>query len=177
MIELIQGIDTSRILSWLEKDIAPRLTPDKSNYAKNRMRAWLRTEPPLGNTQPFRPGIPMSDPMWARLQEIVSWKFDYCLVTYSGMTEAIGITPHRDASYADWEALGLNVSGTCRFSYWNDRLSFGRGPSSETCPFPGNPSNVIDLVPGDLVRFNCKNVHSAEPSANRWNMNFWKKKG
>jgi len=168
MIKIEKQIDTSNLLKWLET-LKPCLTSDVSNYAVGRQRLWLKVEPPLGN-QPYKPGFPINDKIWERLQEIIEWKFDYCLVTYSG-DDAIGIRPHRDSSYADYEAMGLNISGTCKFSYWNSRKSFGFSKSTEP-----NEFIVLDLKPGDLIRFNCKNLHSAEPSPDRWNMNFWKKK-
>jgi hypothetical protein len=176
VIELRQGIETRGILAWLEKSVFNHLTHDVSSYARGRNRAWLRIEPPLGPTQSYREGLFVSDPIWYRLQEIINWEFDYCLVTFSGREIPIGIAPHRDSSYADFEAYGLNVSGNCKFSYWNDRESFSSSPSTGKFPLPGPPSHVLNLLPGDLVRFNCKNVHAAEPSINRWNMNFWKKK-
>lgn len=176
MIEVISGIETIAIEKWLVKSITPHLRPDVSNYAKGRMRAWLRTEPPLSTKQQTKSGIEVSDKIWNRLQEIINWSFDYCLVTYSGNEVAIGISPHRDSSFAAYEAMGLNVSGTCRFSYWNERNGFDATKPTNKFPVEGPPSHVVELKPGDLVRFNCKNVHAAEPSTNRWNMNFWKRK-
>lgn len=72
VIELRQNIDTSRILSWITKEIKPKLVPDVSNYAKGRMRAWLRIEPPLSPTQGHKSGIEVSDAIWDRLQEIIN---------------------------------------------------------------------------------------------------------
>ncbi len=185
MIEITQiPLKTiQKLQAWLEKDIAPHLKSDVSTYARGRQRVWLRTEPLLKSTRLSHPGsvrtipgLEIPDKYWNRLQEIINWKFDYCLVTYSGKENPIGISPHRDASYADYGAMGLNVSGHCLFSYWNDRDSFGKSESTGKWPYPGHPTCVIALSPGDLVRFNCKNVHSAEPGPDRWNMNFWKKK-
>jgi hypothetical protein len=177
VIEVKHGIKTDAILKWLEYFVVGSLRPDVSNYAKGRLRTWIRTEPPLSPKAKERPGeIDITDKLWTRLEDIIEWKFDYCLVTYSGSVKAIGITPHRDSSFAAYEAMGLNVSGTCKFRYWNERNGFDAVKPTNSFP-PNEPaSHVFDLVPGDLVRFNCKNVHSAEPSIDRWNMNFWKKK-
>jgi len=87
----------------------------------------------------------------------------------------IASTPHRDARYADYEAVGLNVSSTCEFRYWEGRQSFGKSRSVvEHTPSVDPPTHTLKLQPGDCVRFNCKNFHSASPFVDRWNINFWR---
>lgn len=172
----LEPVTVERLHKWLERHVRPALTPDVSNYAKGRQRCWLGVEPPLGPTQPFRKGLEIPEDRWHRLQELIDWQFDYCLVTYSGDVVPVGITPHRDASYADYEAYGLNVVGTCRFSYWEDRMGFGYTQKRSGIKYDDPPSHVVDLTPGQVTRFNCKNLHAAEPSPQRWGMNFWRAK-
>lgn len=178
MIEIARKIpNPENIEQWLLAHVKAHLRPDVSNYAKDRLRKWLRIEPPLSPSRPYLPGLPVQDAVWDRLKELIEWDFDYCLVTYSGDEKAIGIDPHRDAGYADYEAYGLHICGECRFDYWMGRPTFGYGPSSqEHDPRKDDPTHSLVLVPGDLVRFNCKNLHSAAPGVKRWNLNFWKKK-
>jgi hypothetical protein len=174
MIEVLNYYDTTKMVTWLERDIKPFLTNDVSSYARGRARAWLGTEPML--FAPFKdvPAVQVHSTILPRLREIIDWDFHYCLVTFSG-ERATGISPHRDAGYADYEAYGLNIIGDCTFSYWNDRRYFGQGPSSGLAPATSPPTDVLKLQEGHIFHFNCKNLHSAEPSPNRWGMNFWRR--
>lgn len=178
MIEIVKTLDVdtlSKLQAWLEGIIRPNLKLDVSNYAKGRKTLWLRYEPQLNSSQVHQ-GFPVSDGIWNRLQELIEWRFDYCLITNSG-SESTGIAPHRDASYASYEAYGLNVNGECEFYYWESRKSFGYSKASITLDAKvDRPTHKLVLKPGDVVHFNSKNEHSAIPSPNRWNVNFWRKK-
>lgn len=174
MIEVVRQVDPGPIQAWLETYIRPSLTPDVSNYAKGRLRCWLGWEPMLYAPFTSKPAVPTRDETWLWLQDALSIRFDYCLVTWSG-PDATGILPHRDAGYADYEAWGWHVNGDCRFDYWNDRQSFYAAMSSGEAPSDGPPTHQLGLRPGDLVRFNCKNTHAATPSVGRWNLNFWRR--
>lgn len=178
MIEIMKAsCDTTKLTAWLETTVRKHLKPDVSNYAKGRLRAWLRIEPSLSDPTKTYKGVPVSEKEWTRLQEIARFPFDFCLATYSGDETATGISPHRDAGYADFEAWGLNVSGECLFNYWMGRESFGRSTNKrELDPTKDDPTHSMILSPGDLVRFNCKNLHSASPGIKRWNLNFWRSK-
>ena len=174
MIEVYNIGELKDLTAWLEQYVKPRLGSDISGYARGRRRAWLGIEPALTDSYKAKPGLPLTTAIQERLTELISWHFDYALVTYSD-EQAIGITPHRDAKYADYEARGLNVSGTCQFDYWNGRQGFGRSPNKqEFNPKVDPPTHSYQLVPGSVVRFNCKNLHAATPSACRWNINFWR---
>lgn len=172
MIEIARQVDPTGVLAWLNRYMGPYLSQDVSNYAKGRLRCWLDVEPDLRAPYASRPAAPCADETWAWLEAAIGERFDYCLITYSG-PDAQGILPHRDAGYADYEAWGWHVSGECRFDYWNDRQSFGRGPSTGVLSH-GPATHSVQLRPGDLVHFNCKNQHTATPGAHRWNLNFWR---
>lgn len=161
MISKLAPVDPTMVVPWLEARVRPFLKPDVSNYAKGRMRAWIGTEPSLHRAFPPKPGIDVSDEEWAWLQGLLAFPFDYALVTWSG-AEATGILPHRDAGYAAPVALGWNLSGTCRFDYFEEET--------------GSPSHSLALMAGDVIRFDCKKRHAAQPSANRWGMNLWRAK-
>jgi hypothetical protein len=177
MIVITHNIgDTTNLRGWLETHIRNNLRPDVSNYAKGRLRVWLDDEPSLTANVRISQGLRIPAGIRQRLRDLIKWDFDYALVTYSGDFEAIGIKPHRDARYADYEAVGLNVSGTCRFDYWAGRQSFGKSPNLiEYDPRYDAPTDCLNLAAGDVVKFNCKNLHSATPSKKRWNINFWRK--
>jgi len=176
MIEVFKQIpEHARIADWLRTYVVPHMTPDVSNYAKGRMRVWLGQEPSLSAQPTNKPGLPLSSEARAGLVKLLGWGFDYALVTNSA-ADATGILPHRDAGFADYEALGFNVCGTCTFKYWNSRQCFGRGPVTiELSPFDP-PTHVLTLNPGDVIRFNCKNLHAAYPNPDRLCINFWKRK-
>jgi hypothetical protein len=159
----------------LTRKLHPLLSEDPSGYAKGRLRVWLGTEPSLSDPKVSRPGLPLSDTVRSILESLIGWRFDYCLVTCSGSRSA-GILPHRDASFADYEAFGLNLVGEATFSYWNDRQSFGKSGGTGLAPSSGPPTHVIQMTPGTLVRFNCKNVHACSPGPDRWGLNFWRAK-
>lgn len=175
MIEIARRVpNAGKIAAWLDQAVRGHLRPDVSRYAAGRMRAWLNVEPSLTSPTTFSRGVPVGEKVWDRLKEVTGLDFDYCLATYSGDESPIGITPHRDAGFAEFEAWGLNVSGECEFRYWMTKESFGR--SRDTLPETESPTHTLVLKPGDLVRFNCKNRHAATPGTGRWNLNFWRAK-
>lgn len=177
MIEIAKKIpNVNKIENWLETYIRKYLKPDVSNYAKGRLRTWLNKEPSLSSPTKIYEGTQVNEKVLKRLAELIEWDFDFCLVTYSG-DDAIGISPHRDASYADYEAYALHISGECKFDYWMGREEFGKSPNKKEFNIKAEePTHSLILSPGDLVHFNCKNVHAASPSARRWNANFWRSK-
>ncbi len=190
MIEICgQLANVDRLAAWLEKIVRPALRPDVSNYAKGRLRVWLGEEPMLVAPFNTRPGLAVAENVVTRLKELVEWDYDFCLVTYSGDRTAVGITPHMDAGYADFEARSIHVTGECRFDYWCNRESFGKGPKIggfdldrqtyqvlDRLGEEAEPTHALNLAPGSIVRFNCKDPHAATPGLKRWNLNFWRRK-
>ncbi len=167
MITLVNTLaNAEQITAWLERSIRPHLRTDVSSYARGRLRAWLGKEPTLTSPTRLLPGTPVDTRILHRLEELIGWRFDYCLATYSGDQNATGISPHRDASFADFEAYGLHLSGECRFDYWEARDANANKPASTS----------LFLQPGQLLRFNCKHLHAATPGLQRWNLNFWRTK-
>jgi len=161
---------------WLEAEVKPQLTGDVSNYSKGRPRCWLRIEPGLISKIKDQPGVHTPNEYWEFLEWITGWRFDYCLVTYSGDETPVGITPHRDSGFADYEAYGLNITSTSEFRYWNARNSFGFSHPVRELTAYDPPTHVVEQTPGMVTRFNCKNIHAAIPQPKRWAMNFWRKK-
>lgn len=155
-----------KIEAWLESFVRAKLTPTISNYAKGRLECWLNIRPSLTTPIEHFKGLIVPEPIVLRIKELISWDFDYCLVTYSGDEKPAGILPHRDASYADYEAMSLNVSGQCKFDWWINRNAISASREFES----------LILEPGMLTHFNCKHLHAATPGIKRWNMNFWKAK-
>lgn len=178
MIEIYKTLNNAeRLTKWMDQFIRPAMTEDPSSYAKGRLIAWLDKRPTFGKDWVVKPGVTVPDNVIPKLKEWIEWDFDFCLVTYSGEGDSgNGILPHRDSSYADYEARGLHLSGEAKFDYWNSRQSFGFSQDTGISPKTSDPTHSLILKPGEVMKFNCKNVHSADPGPNRWGLNFWKQK-
>jgi hypothetical protein len=168
--------NADRIASWLDSMVRPQLRADVSNYARGRLRCWLGVEPPLSSTQRERPGFDAGRKILDRLAELIEWEFDFCLVTYSGDDHGIGIGPHRDAAFADFEGRGVSLTGQCVFRHWADHTGLGRSHSGRSHTADDTPTTVLDMQPGQVIAFNVKDLHAAEPGPGRWGINFWRRK-
>jgi hypothetical protein len=149
IIKQLSETDTNWLINQLE-NIKSNLTADISQYAKNRQRAWLNG---LGEPHLSYPKISESTQNQAIDQFIwdkLGINYDFCLAHYSG-DKASGIKPHRDASYANREAYGINL-GICKFTI---------------------ADKTYELSGGEIYTFNCKVIHSADPSPHRWGLNLW----
>lgn len=146
------------------------LQPDQSNYAKGRLRAWIFYEWHLQRKEFLPPQI--KSPKLEQWCKEIWPEAEIGLITFSGeeWSEPKGITLHRDDSYADFKAVGINVTGTCKFVYLESY------PTYEWCKESDRKAetpHVGFLKPGHVIEFNCKNRHSADPGPNRWNINLW----
>ena len=141
--------DTNWLINQLEC-IKTELTSDISNYAKNRQRAWLNG---LGEPHLSYPKISESIQHQAIdrfIRDNLDINYDFCLAHYSG-DKAIGIKPHLDAGFANRQAYGINL-GICKFTIADKNY---------------------ELTGGEVYTFNCKILHSADPSPQRWGLNLW----
>lgn len=140
------------------------LRPDVSNYARGRQRAWLQVEAPLGNTRPWQPGV-RDERLWNWILENIWAEAELGLVAYG----QVGIRPHRDASYADYEARSINLGEIEGWWYEPGYSDFGPGPQTI------RHALTYKLAPGDVIRFNCKNQHAViNPAPDRWSINLWR---
>ena len=142
-----------------------RFTDDLSNYAKGRQSYWLQARWNLKD-KTFEPGV-NDEKIWNYCK---SWMpdADLGLVVYGN----VGITEHRDDSYADYKAIGINLG---ELEFW-----------SYDCIYPEmrwtkeqNPSNRINykIGIGEVFEFNYKNPHSAiNPTEDRYAIFLWKVK-
>jgi hypothetical protein len=84
-----------------------------------------------------------------------------------------GILRHRDAAYADFRAIGINLQGEATFGY----QSFYPFQDRYTKPDEQNktaPLEHVKMTSGTMVAFNCKNPHFAQVGPNRWCINAWR---
>ena len=160
--------DTVRsVVDHLDRHVAPHLSPDVSNYARGRRRAWLQIEAPLGPTQPWRPGLASARlwPWLVRVWRRVHPDGDPQLgLAVHGDT---GIAWHRDASYAQPRAVVVNL-GPCAFEL--DRARDGAN---------GRPAVPVslELSGGEVLDFDCKHRHRVlRADAARWSVVLWRLK-
>ena len=162
------GDATARaVVDHLDRHVAPHLAPDVSNYAGGRRRAWLGIEAPLGPAQPWRPGL-ASERLWPWLTRV--WRrFHPATAPQVGLAihGDVGIAWHRDAAYAQ-----------------NDALIVNRGPATFEIDTARDSANGRPLDPLSLeldrdhvVAFDCKHQHrvlDADPT--RWSVVLWRLK-
>lgn len=159
--ELLAPETQEWILSILESDIAPFLQPDISSYAPGRMRTWMPYKAPLDTTAnmnaPFEPGV-LHGELWQWIVDLChkyGMKAQTCLISKGG-----NINPHRDTTYADAWAMGINL-GVCNWHIASDR------DSAQT-------DYSMALNGGEVFSFNTKHVHAVTNAApDRWAINVW----
>ena len=142
-----------------------RLTRDVSTYAKGRQRYWLQHEWDLKNRK-FIPAI-KDERIWKYCKYWMP-DADLGLIVHG----PVGITPHRDDSYADWKAVGINLGELESWNYNCEYPEFRWARDEDKNP--SNPQNY-DIGPGTVFEFNCKNLHAAvNPADDRWAIFLWK---
>lgn len=165
------------------------LTPDFSSYANERKRAWIGVEGSLSDNQPFREAPFGYDTMlWKWLHWFCVKNLDFepelALLHVGGADcsdpedEPIngpggecGIKQHRDAGYADYRAIGINLAGEATFGYRCEYIEQDKWTKERNA----NPEvEYVKMIPGTCVGFNCKNPHFAQVGPNRWCINAWR---
>lgn len=139
------------------------LALDVSSYAKDRQRYWLQHEWDLLNKQ-FSPAV-RDERLWKYCK---TWMpdADLGLVVYG----QIGITAHRDDSYADWRGVGINLG---ELDYWYYDCEYPEYKYTKN-KNPSNPQTYTIPV-GGVFEFNTKNPHAViNPAKDRWAIFLWK---
>lgn len=165
MIEIIHRIsyqNQQRIRQDLE-NYKQFLKSDISNYAKGRQRFWIEAEWDLRH-KTFRKAVKM--PRLNQYLKRLNIDYDLGLIAY-GVT---GIDWHRDDSYANFIAYSINLSS--QPYEWGYQANY---PSYQYSKQDPNAKQQIYLLkPGDVIKFNCKNPHSAlGKDSDRWSINLW----
>lgn len=130
---------------------------DPSTYSKGRLICWINKEPLLYIR---RDCLKLAKPAYEDslipnlCQGLLDFDIHYILVTHSG-NAANDINWHRDAAFAATIAATINL-GECKFGL-NDYKE----------------EKWIDLKGGEVITFNCKQLHCAIPSPNRWAIHCW----
>ena len=152
-----------RVVRHLEATKNERCQRDYSSYAPGRSKYWLQWEWSLKEKR-FVPGV-RDNRLWNFCKEFFP-EADLGLVC----TGPVGIRPHRDDSYADWRAVGLNLGEVESWYYDPQYPEFKWTPNQR----PSNPE-YHQLPAGTVFEFNCKNLHGVvNPAHNRWGIFLWK---
>jgi hypothetical protein len=172
MLNIITTISPERVakaVQYLEENIVPQLGTDVSNYAPGRSRVWFPYEAPLSETRDYQLAC-QDDKIWTFVKNICStfeWEPELGLVSKGGT-----ITPHRDAAYADFRSIGINL-GRVTWCYSKAYPMYKWVPEEHQI----NPPEItkIEMTGGEVFEFNCKNLHWTEDvDPDRWAFNLWR---
>jgi hypothetical protein len=165
IVKRISAESQQSMIDYFTKKFDSLLEDDVSTYAKGRRRLWLEAEPTLVRNFTLTEAI-QDERTWTWLLKNVWPGADLGLLSRG----PVGIKMHRDATYAGWEAYGLNLGETVTFGYQECYGSFKYGNQDDSAPI----TEVI-LEPGDVFRFNPKNPHGilSEITDARWAINLW----
>lgn len=168
MFKIIKKVSDSTLLELTQHctDLIPRMTPDVSNYAKGRYRLWLFHEALLTKKRVI-PAY-FDERLWQFCQRIYPGS-NIALLTFGGEAHGIKsngkILPHRDDTYAQELAYGVNFGASATFGYNTDR----RGNN-----FTDTTVEYYHLEPGTIYHFNCKHQHAVvEHKPGRFSLNIW----
>lgn len=159
----------SRTIKYLEENIKDDLGTDVSNYAPGRRRIWFPYEAPLSQTRDYQLAC-QDDKIWTFVKNVCStfnWEPDLGLVSKGGQ-----ISPHRDAAYADFRSIGINL-GPVTWCYSRSYPSYSWVPENQQL----NPPEItkVKMTGGEVFEFNCKNMHWTEDvDPDRWAFNLWR---
>jgi hypothetical protein len=192
MLTVIQTKIPQEALDYVEQHRS-LLTPDHSQYANERLRCWLGAEAPLTDKRTFLP-VPApfgyDSRLWIWLDKFCKLHFNFepevALLHVGGANcgdpeetpdqghgGQCGIMQHRDAAYADYRAIGINLIGEATFGYrshypYQDRWTAIPQQNKDA------PLEHVQMTAGTCVAFNCKNPHFAQVGPNRWCINAWR---
>ena len=167
-VEQLGAADVERLKEMLERSVRPSLKADVSSYARGRTRCWLQREMPLGPTQRERPGLKVPD-LWAALSAIWMRHLPGRPETGLASRGEIGITPHRDASYARPVTMSVNLG---RAKWFHDPRRNGATKGRVV-----GPHEWQVLAGGEVLVFDSKHPHAAQPlEPDRWVVILWQVK-
>lgn len=170
IVDTLSPQKVSQIKEHILTNLSPLATPDVSNYAKGRLRLWLNQEPTLVKDYTIKPAI-QDDRLWEYIctiyHNVYAVNPSFALVA----VEDTNIDLHRDATYAGWKALSINL-GRCTWHYQECYPDFRWSKQSPT------PTTIeAQLYGGEVISFNPKNPHGvSNASEDRMSINIWCRK-
>jgi hypothetical protein len=188
MLTVIQSKIPQEAIDYVEEH-RHLLTPDKSQYANERLRAWIGAEAPLSERFQFQPApFGYDTRLWLWLKKfcnlVLNFDPEVALLHVGGADcgdpeekplegngGECGIKMHRDAGYADYRAVGINLRGEATFGYRCQYTAQDQWTKVQNNPAP---LEHVKMTTGTCVLFNCKNPHFAQVGPNRWCINAWR---
>ncbi len=190
MLTIVQANIPSDAIAFVEQN-RHLLTPDHSQYANERMRAWVGAEAPLTDSRTFQVApFGYDSRLWVWLdafcKQYLAFEPELALLHVGGADCSnpeespqegrggqCGIMLHRDAAYADFRAVGINLMGDATFGYRSIYPSQDRWVAQKDQK-ANAPIEHVKMTAGTCVVFNCKNPHFAQVGPNRWCINAWR---
>lgn len=164
-IKKISKDNQTAIIQHLEENIFPHMIVNNQGAAKGRRQLWIQTAPPLTPSAKWHVGFE-DERLMKFIRSVAPEGFtpEAILVTKGG-----NIRRHRDASYADYRGLSLNL-GKVTWYYERCYQSYNWEPDTPSETLPAR----YDLTGGELFLFNTKNPHWVENAhPDRWGINVW----
>ena len=162
-----------KLIGLLENEVGPRLTLQKTGYARGRRSTWL-------GYQPNFMGPPGAIPcphgrVWDELQRLVpGFETAECWINGARANSSPGIVPHRDASYAAHQAWIVNL-GSTTFRIWIDKRIAVADDLVLIKRHKKFNEYSVGLVGDEIIAFDCKNLHGSINAADsRWGIGLWK---
>ena len=192
MLTVKQTNIPAEVIEYIEQN-RNLLTPDHSQYANERLRCWVGAEAPLTDSRTFT-AVPeqfgYESRLWVWLAKFCKFHMDFepevallhvggadCSnpeeTPMDGHGGECGIRRHRDAAYADYRAIGINLIGEATFGYQSFYPHQDRWTRQED-QNKNAPLEHVKMTPGTCVAFNCKNPHFAQVGPHRWCINAWR---
>ncbi|WP_157462257.1 hypothetical protein [Crinalium epipsammum] len=155
--------ESQKILVKRSTLLIEKMEQDVSRYAPGRHRIWLfhqaNLQMPPETTEAY------FDQFFWKISQKIYPGCQIALLTFGGKSNEINsdarIDWHRDHTYAEELAFGINFGGKAEFGYDFNRQAGDR--------------RTIELAPGDVYKFNCKHTHALlSHEAQRFSLILWK---
>ena len=171
LIAHLDAAAQAHLLDLLRTEAEPRLKVQPRGHARGRRSCWLAWEPAFGTTVERTPQ-PRGD-LFERLAQLVP-DAELAECWRNGEQSSAGITPHRDANYADVTAWLINL-GPTRFRIWLPRDERPSEPLRLARRNRVHWEWQVELTGGEVLQFNCKRLHASRTLAReRWAVGLWR---
>lgn len=155
--------ESQKILVKRATLLIEKMEKDVSRYAPERHRMWLFHEANLQSPPKVKEAY--FDDFWWKIAQKIYPGSQIALLTFGGKSNEVNsdgrIDWHRDHTYAEELAYGINFGAKAEFGYDYNRQAGDR--------------RTITLQPGDIYKFNCKHTHAIlSHEDRRFSIIFWK---
>ncbi|QBQ73108.1 hypothetical protein kac65v162_gp078 [Nodularia phage vB_NspS-kac65v162] len=175
IIKVISSTQQQQIREYLDQH-QQLLQRDVSSYAKGRQRFWLKSQPTLDKEPVFNQAHKLPR-LWDWCSTIFDRAMQHTGLDYQPKSAlglvaygSVGINWHRDATYADYPAVSINL--TSKSTLWGYQAMYPGYCYGKQDFTPER--ETFELPSGAVVLFNCKNPHAAiRCASDRYSINLW----